>query len=344
MAILKHIAALSLLAATLSGCEEEFNPRLEADPVLCINSLISAGKPVEVSVSRTRLFSENISGTDFSVNDATVSVYANGQLQNSDYIAAEGDRVRIVAESPTFGNAEAEVTVPVAAPIKAIKFTPSRVEMWKSDNDAYGMLAHISFNVNVELEVVDNPDSDNYFNITHLATVPNVATTSGEYQWNYGSLDYESEPIFSEHIGVFESITGGDSFGFTFFTDRQFQDKSYTLHLQFSNCSYYVGSQEWDPELLDCGYMFILHTISKSYYYWNNYLWQRENGITEDLGNIGLGEPVWGYSNVSTGAGVVAAESQTSCTISLSDFLEQTILDATDGIYSSTSYVADRVR
>ncbi|MDE5850237.1 MAG: hypothetical protein K2H38_08860 [Muribaculaceae bacterium] len=36
---------------------------------------------------------------------------------------------------------------------------------------------------------------------------------------------------------------------------------------------------------------------------------------------VGLSEPVWGYSNVSTGAGVVAAQSPATVKIDLSDFL-----------------------
>ena len=36
-------------------------------------------------------------------------------------------------------------------------------------------------------------------------------------------------------------------------------------------------------------------------------IFKRTDGITGDLSDIGLAESKWGYSNVSTGAGVVAA-------------------------------------
>ena len=44
------------------------------------------------------------------------------------------------------------------------------------------------------------------------------------------------------------------------------------------------------------------------------------------MADIGFADPTWGYSNVSTGAGVVAAQSTTSVTIDLTEFLK-TILN-----------------
>ena len=49
------------------------------------------------------------------------------------------------------------------------------------------------------------------------------------------------------------------------------------------------------------------------------------NGTLTDLGDVGFGEPLWAYSNVSTGAGVVAAQTVTTSTIDLTDFIKQTI-------------------
>ena len=41
--------------------------------------------------------------------------------------------------------------------------------------------------------------------------------------------------------------------------------------------------------------------------------------------DVGLAEPIWGYSNVSTGAGVVAARTPYTVTLNLKDFLRQNI-------------------
>lgn len=48
-------------------------------------------------------------------------------------------------------------------------------------------------------------------------------------------------------------------------------------------------------------------------------------GILGDLSDIGLAESKWGYSNVSTGAGVVAAQSSSKFTIDLKEFLKTTL-------------------
>lgn len=61
----------------------------------------------------------------------------------------------------------------------------------------------------------------------------------------------------------------------------------------------------------------ILGSVSASYYYLANYIWQTSEGVFYDLGEVGLGDPQGGYSNVSGGAGVVAAQSQTSVAIDL---------------------------
>ena len=112
---------------------------------------------------------------------------------------------------------------------------------------------------------------------------------------------------------------------FVFFSDRQFSGKTYTLHLNFSDNSFHVKSQEYDESLLECGVNLYLTTVSKSYYNWAVYKWNVDEGITGDLSDIGLAESKWGYSNVSTGAGVVAAQSSSKYTIDLKEFLKTSL-------------------
>jgi len=65
---------------------------------------------------------------------------------------------------------------------------------------------------------------------------------------------------------------------------------------------------------------FTLASVARSFYDRALYIWQRDAGILGDLGDLGFAEPMWGYSNVSTGAGTVAARALTTCTVSLRDF------------------------
>ncbi len=91
-----------------------------------------------------------------------------------------------------------------------------------------------------------------------------------------------------------------------------------------------MQADRWDPDYFDCELILELNTISESYYNWGSYLWQYEDGLLVGLGDLGLGDPVWAYSNVSTGAGVVAARSVATYTIKLKDFLEKTMLEFRD--------------
>ncbi|MDE6468491.1 MAG: hypothetical protein K2L28_06285 [Muribaculaceae bacterium] len=68
-----------------------------------------------------------------------------------------------------------------------------------------------------------------------------------------------------------------------------------------------------------------LSTVSQSYYNWAVYKWNADAGITGDLADLGMAESKWGYSNVSTGAGVVAAKSSACFTVNLKDFLESVL-------------------
>ncbi|MDE6340455.1 MAG: DUF4249 domain-containing protein [Muribaculaceae bacterium] len=324
------------LTLLLTGCYEDFVPDIDTTPVLCINSLITAGQPIEVKVSRTWLYTEENADIDHSVADASVKITVNGELKGSDYIAREGDNIMISAESPTYGEAHAEVKVPYAPDAELLRWTPTLNGYWHNDNNNYKMTAEILFNLAAELQIKDDPREDNFYRFSYLGYFHSYSGDNGfddilempyppEANFDLGKFQTEMEPIFSEHISVLEYITSGGSYGFSFFTDRQFTGKSYTLNLQFSDCQYEVQAKEWSPELLDCGYTFTIHSISRSYYEWANYEWQRDEGIMMDLSEIGFNDPIWGYSNVSTGAGVVAAQAMTTVTLPLTSFLDSVI-------------------
>lgn len=334
MAILKYIISL-LLSIIIISCYKDFNPDIEVVPVLCLNSLITAGEPIEVNVSHTWVFNDEQSIKNHEVTDADVTILANGNIVDKHYLPCEGDRIRIIAESPTYGNATAEVIVPHATPIGKVKVTPKVTNIWRGDSDFYHyeMMADITFNLNIEMDVNDPIEADNYYQFDYSWSDYLDTYFPNDYYWDYntpilslGILEYEAEPIFKEHIGVFETVMGsGEDSGFLFFTDRQFSGKTYTLHINFSDNSFRVKSEKYDESLLDCSVNLFLTTVTKSYYNWVVYKWNVDEGIIGDLSDIGFAEPIWGYSNVSSGAGVVAARSAAKYTVNLKDFLQQTI-------------------
>ena len=324
MAILRYII-LIVSVFFLTGCYEDFNPEIDTKPVLCLNSLITAGEPIEVEVTHTWMFNDEKAENNHKVTDASVTILANERIVGSDYLPKEGDKIRIVAESPTYGNALAEVTVPFATPVGNVKVTPTIKNIWKGDEDFfhYEMFAGVTFNLSVEMDIDDPAENDNYYNFGYNWS---GVANDGSPTLSIGQFEYNSEPIFKEHIGVFETIMGNDEdTDFVFFTDRQFSGRTYTLHLNFSNNVFRVKSQEYDESLLECDVNLYLTTVSKSYYNWAVYKWNVDEGIMGDLSDIGLAESKWGYSNVSTGAGVIAAQSSSKFTIDLKEFLKTTL-------------------
>ena len=325
MAILRYIIPI-VSVFLLTGCYEDFNPEIDTKPVLCLNSLITAGEAIKVDVSHTWMFNDKKAENNHKVTDASVTILANERIVGSDYLPKEGDKIRIVAESPTYGMATAEVIVPYATPIGKVKFTPVVTNIWKGDEDFYHyeMLADVTFNLNIEMDVNDPAENDNYYKFGYIwHSCPN---NDGSPTLSMGQFEYNSEPIFKEHIGVFETVMGNDEdISFEFFSDRQFPGCTYTLHLNFSNIVFRVKSQVFDESRLECGIYLYLTTVSTSYYNWAVYKWNVDEGIMGDLSDIGLAESKWGYSNVSTGAGVVVAQSSSKFSIDLKEFLKTTL-------------------
>lgn len=334
MAILRKILIM-LPAVLLTGCFEEFQPKEDVAPVLCLNSLVNAGSPIYAQVTHTWMYNDLEAERNHEVHDAVVRIFVNGQEVDKYYIARERDHVRIVADSPTYGHAEGEVTVPVSVVPIDVKIIPIERSMTvNSDNYFY---ADLRFDLGVQLTIPDDASTANYFNFNRIGYYEN----GWEYDWDFGwdedyqgpgvgvtecelqlgSFQYQSEPIFGEHIGIFDSVMGADSWGFMFFSDRQFSGDKYTLHLNYTDCRYIVRSGDLQPELPDAGFTFFLNTVSESFYNWAIYRWQKDDGMLGDMSSIGLSEAFGGYSNVSSGAGIIAAQSSQSVTVSLHDFI-----------------------
>lgn len=66
-----------------------------------------------------------------------------------------------------------------------------------------------------------------------------------------------------------------------------------------------------------------LATISKSYYDHVISVWVANDGIAGTLGSVGLGDPIFASSNVSTEAGVISAQSPSSIEVHIGDQLRE---------------------
>ena len=330
----------------LASCYEIFEPDIDSVPVLCLNSRIAVGQPIHVSVSHTWSYADQSLDPNHEVADAVVQIYVNGILAEDDYLPKEGDLIRIVAESPTYGDAEAEVFVPSATPIEADKIAPTirEIRYYESDAQDGDMIADISFDLSIEMTITDLDLQNNYFMFAwqsfNQEEISDDADDPAEaFGWSIGSFEYNSEPIFKEHIGEFETVIGSDDIPFTYFTDRQFAGSHYTLHLKFTDCVYIINMDDYDENLLDCGVILYLKAISESYYNMVLYRWNADHGIIGDLSDIGLAESKWGYSNVSSGAGVVTAENVSYLRINLKEFLNSELLKIPKGTRSKHNII-----
>lgn len=316
-----------LLLLSLSSCIEDFVPDVDTRPVLCLNSVITAGEPVDVQVSRTWFYTDTAGARNHTVQDATIRIYANGSEVNPDqWLPSPGDLVRIEAFSPTYGEASAEVRVPLAPVADIGRIDTIVTSSWSIDYGKFEVGRVINFNLKVELFVHDpNPASEYYHVGFSSAATGEILDDNGEHimssDLTVGDINYEAEPIFSEHIGELDYISGADPAGFTFFTDRQFTGSSYTLHLDLTRMQYTIQATHYDPEDVEGLFFINLSSVSESYYNYANYLWQTGDGLIGDLSDIGFSAPVWGYSNVSTGAGLVCARTPLKLTVNLRDFI-----------------------
>ncbi len=324
MAILRKIIILSL-PLVLAGCREEFIPLIDTKPVLCLNSLITAGEPIEVSVTHTWVYTDVKGEEDHTVNDASIAVYANGRLVGDEYLPQEGDHIRIEAFSNTYGDAWAEVVVPIATPILEVNYQPKVTDSWFEDRQQWGLSLDIRFNISTTLTISNHPATPQFYLLNIDKYQPTYETrwetSPSSVHFFEGNKNYQ-DPFFTEYISSFEEMMdGGYLYDDICFSNSQFEGNSQDIHVDFTNA--YLQISQWDrnPDLLECGYTFKLNSISESYFKWIIYRWQSEESILGDIIDVGLSEPIWGYSNVSTGAGVVAAQSSASINLNLHDFL-----------------------
>lgn len=326
-----------LPVAVLTGCYTDFNPDEYSKPVVCLNSVITAGYPISVSVDRTWRYNEPVAPADRVVKDAVISIYVNGELKDSSYVVAEGDEVYVLCESEEYGTAEASVTVPYATPIEKVEFIPHGVSVWEPEQDQYGFMVDVSFNFDIGIDISDvHPDSD-YFRLicdTYCMGIPDedIVDEDGEYEppkryayLRLGELDYNSDMIFNENKEITDYVIGEIELHGLFFTDRMFSGSSYTVSLKFDRSAFDASGPNFEEDLLDCGIRFTLMSVSRSYYDRMNYLWKKNSGFMGELADLGLADSIWGYSNVSTGAGVVVARAVTTYDLNLKDFLKDAI-------------------
>lgn len=320
------LVGCALISVMFTGCYQDFEPDIKSSPLLCVNSNIIAGQRVTVHVTRTWRYSEGIPNEDIDIQikDADVSISVNGTesyplkfeerekglsrekeyVYVSDYVAKEGDRITVSAISKDYGEAHGSTIVPNA--IKIDKVVPT---IKNRSIKRYGNRLEARFDLSCAVTFTDPGDAINYYRFDIDRYLPdgyldenNLYHGSNETITSM-TYDFSEEPIFSEHVGVLEAIVS-DTGGYTVFSDRQISGKSYTIHFSIPGC-HYECNDITRPRVSDL--VVKLSHISTGYYNYMMSLWATTEGINGVLGDVGLGNPVWEYSNVSTGAGIISS-------------------------------------
>ncbi|MDE5712549.1 MAG: DUF4249 domain-containing protein [Muribaculaceae bacterium] len=224
----------------------------------------------------------------------------------ADYIPQCGDKIRLEAESEEYGSAWAEVTVPQTVEIDSVDYTVSNF-----DDRNTALSEFYLFNMNLSVWFSDPGNETNYymFETSSPGYFKGVDAEGLEYEESVNFRDVTDDPLFTEHVSAIDHVLAETS-GYSLFSDRQISGKSYPLHVRLEGVSYQLDNRSAIPDAENSYIKFILYSISPSYYRHVISVWAANDGIVGALGDVGLAEPVFAASNVSTGAGVVSASAK----------------------------------
>lgn len=329
MAILNRLTyILALLGLSLTSCYSDFEPDVISKPVLCMNSVFTAGDSVRVELTRTWRYDEGRPEEDFSifVTDATVLLYVNDEAPeklvverhltsdpyfpqykerevfvSKSYIPQPGDRIRLEATSKDYGTASAEVTVPERVDIERVIHEVRNASVRPSLSGEMRFM----FDIDLQLYFTDRGSTQDYYKFDCKSS-RYYSDDAGAIARVMYTLDLTGEPLFTEHVSTLESVIT-DASGYSIFSDRQINGQTYPLHISLKDIQFTYNNPDNNPEAADFGFDLILSAISPDYYKHVLSVWEAEDGIVGSLGGVGLGELVSTYSNVSSGAGIVAA-------------------------------------
>lgn len=316
----KRIYLPLLLLCLLSSCYKEINlDEFRTPPKIVINCTVTADSLLTADITRTWFYAD---GQPYvKLPAAKVDLYVNGAyteqmewkrfdtgildwqqhpIYDTTFVARivprVGDRLRLVVSADGYETAESEAVVP--APVSIEKVTYTNIRKYEDKNSIiyeadgnwhYGE----SYDISYEVTFTDDGHATNYY----------ALAISHDYEpgVRYKSTTLKSlDPVLLENSAILDNAIGfdGTDSGSFLFTDRQINGKSYTLKFKETIANSPDGDQV----------SIVLFNLTEDYY---NYLLsaQRYTGSTLDgaLGNLGFGEPLRVYSNVTGGVGILGA-------------------------------------
>ncbi len=295
------LASLVLVTA-FQACVSDFDPGYGEEPFVVINMLAQPGRPLTASVTHSWPHTES-PVPDVTVKDAAVTYSVNGHTSGmmtfnpqtesyeADYRPVAGDEINITAVSDKYGSASGRTRVPSQVKIDKWSFNPVVVTDYNGivADDSLSYLRRL--NIEYSITFTDPAGEENYYMLSGRL-----------YQETGGG--FSSDPILSENNTPLDAIFSRNN-TFMVFSDRSIDGKSYTFRY---TCSYipFIPVQDLHERLTD---RIALCSISREFYYYLLSVYKKYGDLNQNLENIGLAEPKIIYSNVTDGAGIVAAQS-----------------------------------
>lgn len=308
---MRHIIIPVLLGTILAaGCTTTFEPDIDTTPVIVVNVLVEPDSLICASVSRSwRLDDKPASAI---LTDATAQVMINGfpagsmnydpdtKMYISDVRAKSGDMVTVTATDARYGTGTGTTEIPVPVPVDRWDVHVSSYE----DHDAilaYDQVIkyYTAVRFTYSVTFTDPADEDNYYLIGNTMTC--------------------EDPILGENESAIDGVFN-QYHDFAVFSDQAIRGKEYTLTCY----NYYLFrylNPDWEPTRRYVDEI-RLYSISRDYYLYLISMYKKYNGVNGTLEEFGLAEPHRIYTNISSGAGIVAAR---ACNPVLNDVTDKLI-------------------
>ena len=317
---MKHLLYTLLLGVFLTSCYRKIDlDEYRTTPKMVINSVVSPDTVVMASITRTWFYPDKKPYVN--LPHAHVELYINNQyietmqwktLNNprnpdqpdtlflSNTVPAEGDRIKIVASTPEYGTVTAEDIIPKKVPIKNASHTI------KKGNGVYQGTISDYFEIYYEVTFDEFPEKNNYY----LAKITQIKT--GYYGYYETKIDY-IDPVFKEQDAILDesmAFNGLEKRGGALFTDQSINGQTYTLQIKETTAEL----DETEQRIIS------IYSLSESYFLYLLSL-QKIAGSTLEggLGNIGLAEPLRGYSDGEGGTGILGGNQHSETTITLNN-------------------------
>jgi hypothetical protein len=293
----KYFSLFCLIILSSISCKKEITYTLPTtERKIVVNSFFSTERLMRVDVYSSSFVTDK-NGTNFYLNNATVSVYGNGSLvevlpniadgtyQSSVLFPQQGVNYTLEVVVPNMGTATS--SVPLLYPVPVLGFDSVGVvtDEWNQKS------------IKTHIKIKDNPDEENYYHLTLW-----------KYSYNYSydemenpildSIPYTSYLYVTSNDPVFEAGTDG----ILFFSDVLINGKEYDLEVL-------INEYEFDNHT-SC-ILAVLEHISRDYYRYSVAL--PKHFDAEDL-NMFM-EAVIVQNNIENGVGIFGTSSQSTDTL-----------------------------